>query len=376
MSNSKQLYWTRLNEMLRNDEIEFDQVTAPEMDLSELCLSISNPEHLKKGVQFALDHFNEIAKLEYEFNDGQPPEITLKHLEWAKVYIESNKCSFLLQNLSDIIGKSSISVGEFLFNCHLATQLELTEFKIHTDIKRKALMTYLFGNNFTVVSTKSMENRLNLVDSSCTQIIFESGDVASAIDALIMNVSDRTLAPWRIQSVYVQESLKNLIYDKLTADRLNAANAITGPNATEENRQTCEKLAKRFGGKFICSNNRSILLLFNVPPKYLSSSTTMTFNQIPVAINFFRTTKEVIQLINADFQANKEHLASIWTGDIALYYELAAELNAKILWSNCIGVFDAIMPSLNAQFIAGDDSRLGILINSTKYLLIVYQNYF
>lgn len=351
MSDPKDLYWKNLNQMLRNDEVDFNQSKTELPAAQKLNLLFENSEHLKKGVKFALDNLNEVAKLEYEANDGQPTKITLKHLQWAKVFIESNQCSTSRSKSSYLNAQHFISVGEFLLDCYAAIQQQTPEFHILTDAKRKSLLTYLFGNEFTELAADSdvtsMEFQLPYV--SCTQIIFESGDVSSAIDELIMNVSDRTLSPWRIKSVYIQESLKKTIYEMLTPERLNAANNITGPLSVEENQQSCEDLAKRFGGKFIGNHNGSVLLLFDVPPKYLPQSTERTFTQIPVAINFFRTTKEVIQLTKADSQPGEKHLTSIWTENIELYYELAAELNAEVLWSNSVGVFEGIMPSLDAK---------------------------
>lgn len=339
MSVSKDLYWKNLNQMLKNDEIEFNQVAELKRDSTTLILNVKS-EQLKKGVQFALDNFNEIAKLEYEFNDGQPAKITLKHLQWAKVYIENNKSVSKQVNSSALIAHSLVSVGQFLLDCYAATQQDSMEFTIYTDTKRKSLITCLFGNEFTEERSAltSMRDPLRASDISCTKFIFDSGDVASAIDKLIMNVSDRTSAPWRIRSVYVQESLKH---------RLNAAKNIIGRPVTEENQKKSEELAKRFGGKFISGNN----LLFDVPPKYLPEPTEMDFDQIPVAINFFRTTKEAYQLANGDSKSDSQpgvrQIASIWTENIDIYYEVAAELNAEIIWSNSVGEFDKIMPSLN-----------------------------
>ncbi|XP_055305889.1 uncharacterized protein LOC129570343 [Sitodiplosis mosellana] len=339
MSDTK--YWASLNEMLQKDEIEFDQPTKS--SALPLNLIFKSRESIKKGVEFALKNFNEIAKLEYEFNDGQPAKATIKHLQWAKVYIESKKSVLKPTSVSVVNAQSIVSVGQFLLDCHyVATQSSLSEFKIQTDTKRKTLITYLFGNEFIEeVNTTSapLPNEFKLVDTSSTQIIFESGDVTSALDELIMNVYDRTLSPWRIRSVYIEETLKNSIWDLLKS----AANNIIGPKLTEENMKNCEELTKRFGGKFVNG------FLLDVPTKYLPQPTKQTdFNQIPVVINFFRTTKEAIQLVNADVQPDVKHITSIWTGNIEIYYELAAELNAEVIWSNSIAVFDDAIPSLTS----------------------------
>lgn len=340
MSDTK--YWSSLNKMLEKDEIEFNQTT--ETPVSPVTLIFRNREQIQKGVEFALNNFNEIAKLEYEFNDGQPAKATIKHLTWAKVYIESGK-NVSKSSSSVVNAQRYVSVGQFLLDCHYA---DSTEVKIQTDTKRKTLITFLFGNDFTEEAPSTSASSPEKFNTSSTQIIFESGDVASAIDELILNARDRTLSPWRIESVFIEETLKNSVYDLLQ----NAANNITGPKFTDENKRNSEELAKRFGGRLISG------FLFDVPTKYLPQPRNVAdFDQIPVAINFFRTTKEAVQLVKADFQPGAKNITSVWTGNIEIFYELIAELNADLIWSNSIAVFDDAMPSLSSRIHSEEITR-------------------
>lgn len=371
MSNTE--YWNTLNKMLRNDEVEFTPAKPAAGETSVSKLTFKCVESLKKGIQYALTNPKVISQLEYDFNNGQPIRITENHLERAKIFIENGVKPEVIGLSTVLNGCSDVPIDDFLLECYVLTQQKQAEFHILTDNKRKTLISTIFDNEFTEeLSTRSAsDSKYGGHDISCTQIIFESADFTSAIDELLINLSDCTWAPWRIQSVYVQESLKNQIYDTLTKDRLNSFNRVNGIVASEEDKHKPEELAKQYGGKFLCSNNNSICLLFDVPPKYLSETTYKSFHQIPVTINFFRTTKELLQLVKGDFEPTKKHLSSIWTENIGLFYEAAVELNSEIVWSNSIGLFDKDMPLLNSNLTFKENIRFGM-----KIILLFYYSGF
>lgn len=344
MSNSSNSNWKTVNEMLRNDQIDLNQPTSSvtlSVEYPGIRLIFKDTEGLNKGFQLALKNFQEIARLEYEFNGGQPEKITLKHLKWAQVYIESGMKAKKNPNMEPVLNALSyVSIGEVLLECYLLVQQDQSKgFCIDTDANRIALVSFLFGDNRVA---ESLSTPIEQRESDCTQIIFESADVASAIDELIANLSDQTMSPWRIESVYVQESLRNTVLDLLTVERLNAAYSTAADAMTSENKRLhAEELANKFGGKLVSNKNGTIYLLFDVPPKYIQSD-NIPLNKIPIAVNFFRTTKEAIQLA-------KSKASSIWTENIEIFYEVATELNAEIIWSNAVGEFDKCMPSLDQK---------------------------
>lgn len=335
--------------MLQTDQMEFNHPVAMGDDIRLCTLTFEVAESLKTGIQYALNNFEMISKLEYEFNDGQPAKVTFKQLEWAKVFIENSKHELQLEVRDTAIlnGQHYVPIGEFLLNCHILSQRNATKFKILTDDKRKVLIFNLFGTEYTEeITTSISEVKSKEAGVSCSQVIFDTADISSAIDELIMNQIDRTVAPWRIRSVYIQESIRNEIENILTPERLNATSKVIKAKHSEDCQRKNEELAKKFGGKLVRSDNRAVYFLFDVPPKYVPQSTETSFVHIPVAVNFFRTVKEAIQLIKTDCDPTKKNLTSVWTGNIQLFYELAADLNSEIVWSNCLGVFDAVIPSL------------------------------
>lgn len=346
-------YWEQLNLKLRNNTIEFSR--AEPADNSETMilskLTIENSDELKKAVRYALDNPKVIAQLEYKHNNGQPIKITETHLDCVRQSIESESFCETKINTEATDATGDVPLEKFLLVFYALAMQKPPVHTIITDDRRKALISTIFG------STRFEEEILNRSKSvtqnktSCTQIIFDSADVSAAIDQLIMNVSDRTWSSWRIQLVYVQESLKDRIHEMLTTEKLNAIKNLTGQNETaQRDEQENQKLAKQYGGNFVSSDDATICLLFNVPAKYLANIERTLFYQIPIVINFFRTTKELIQLMRTESDANKQQLTSIWTENIGLFYEVAADIDSNIIWSNCIGLFDPKMPLINSNF--------------------------
>lgn len=344
-----QSYWEQMNDTLRSDKIEFAPPVKYSDPMSLTLLKISSADDVKKAVQYALNNPKEIAELEYKHNNGQPIKITEMHLDRVRKVIESKFC-FESNPVRDgmVYFGGEMPLDHFLLQCHGVDGT--SGFDVITDDRRKTLTSTLFGSNRfheNSIPPQVFEKAMGFYreNKSCTQIIFDSADIASAIDQLVMSLSDRTQPSWRIRSVYVQESLRNQIYDTLTTEKLNATNNIQEPIAVSaDDQQNNAKLAARYGGKLVVNDINTICLLFDVPVKYLADCERKSINQIPTVVNFFRTTKELIQLIRTDLSGNKLNLSSIWTENIGLFYEVAAEIDSNIIWSNCIGLFHPHMP--------------------------------
>lgn len=335
--------WETLNTMLGEDMTFNKPTSRSDTDLPVIKLTFNGSECLADGVRYAINNFQKVAEFEYNNNDGQPIECTLKHLKMGKKYIESDFTKILPKETYHV-GLNSLSdtsIGNFILDCHVSALERVKVFDIYTDAKRMDLITTLFGSDYVKAEVKKSEVKLggSKIMYDCVQIILEMSDIDSAIDTLQINRADRTLAPWRITSVYVQESLKDEFCLALTTDRWNSINNI--------NKTSCQLQAppintvKRYSSLYTESKNGEIPLVFDTPPKYLRD-----LDNAPVTINFFRTANELIQLINND-EIEQTRLASVWTENISLMYELVSKLNVSLIWGNSIGFFDEHIPSLN-----------------------------
>lgn len=343
--------WDTLNEMLRDGQLVQAAKTSETKPIELTYIGCRDDLH--KGVNFMFENPNLIAQLEHQNNDEQPIECTLQHLQVAAAYCRDE----LLHQLSDhhsVDATSSQPLSLLVFQCFYAKADN--PFQIFTDSKRLPLVRRVFGKNFVEEkSTAALATKRRQFTRKCTQIVFESGDLESAVDSLFANLSDRTITPWRINSVYVQESLRDQFY-LLINDRLTALNSGHASPVARSHLNGAE-LTQKFGGKYIESDNKLIALLMETLPKYVESRDV---DELPVVINFFRTAKEVIQLINGDDSGDvtlDRRSASIWTENVSLLYELANSLNVRIVWVNSVGLYHQCVRQ-NGIFSTGLDGRL------------------
>lgn len=341
--------WDTLNEMLRDGQ--FVQTKKPSEAKTIDLTYTGNRDCLREGVKFIFDNSKLICQLEHQHNDDQPIECTLQHLRVAKSYCHDD----LLDKLTDdycVDATSSRPISLMVLQCFYMKSNE--SFKIHTDSKRLPLIRRVFGENFVEEATATLAAKRQPFARKCTQIVFESGDLESAVDSLFENLSDRTITPWRINSIYVQETLRNQFYLSIS-DRLNALNSLQPSPIARSNLNGAE-WTQKFGGKYIESANKLIALLIETLPKYVEASAD---DEAPVAVNFFRTAKEAIQLINGDDSGDvalDRKSASIWTENISLLYELANSLNVRNVWVNSFGLYHQCVRQ-NGVFSTGCDER-------------------
>lgn len=355
MSNGDNFNWTTLNQMLRDGELmqPTKSIEAKTMDF----VYNDKPNCLRDGVKFIFENMDLIAQLEHQYNDGQPIECTLQHLRIAKLYCRYDLLHVYPMKYRKVDATASRPISDLVLQCFYTSAQN--DYSIRTDSKRSWLIRRAFGVDQLMeanVGTLASEQRSN---RNCTQIIFDSGDIESAVDALIANLSDRTIAQWRIDNVYVQETLRNQ-FDVAITDRLNAINSLQSSSIQHENSADIESMQK-FGSKYIESNNKSIGFLFETLPKYVQ---TANGAKPPVTINYFRTAKELGQLVagdrNIDGVAVDFRSTSIWTENVSLLYEMANNLDVKIVWANAIGVYHECM-SENAVFKIGVDERFVVI---------------
>lgn len=360
MESDQQFF--ELNNMFRDNQLKYNN-PLPVGSMSLQKFIVRDLHVIINGIEYVLNNMLKVADIEHNFNDAQSTTITLKHLNWAKTFLDENKVDKDIVEISDAIdGRSHISLGNFLLNCHVYTKYmkyckglqKNPELTVYTDEKRLNFMELMFGSIEFI--SHPVESTIDLVPDdtaySCHQIIFDSSDFSAAIDALIISISDRTHCEWSIKSVFIQESLKGQVIDALSEDRLNAIDYVKPNNFSMEMKKKNSDICKRFSGKMQSNQHNSTTLFYEVLPEHISE--LYSPHEIrPITINFFRTPQDLIQLIKKSAQNKSLTIASIWTEYIGLFYEIGTALskeNCPVIWSNTFGDFDPIMPSLNHYY--------------------------
>lgn len=205
---------------------------------------------------------------------------------------------------------------------------------LYCDSVRKQIFENLVNTQFINVSVKpwkrSKEDNAQSLVYGC-QIIFDSADISSAFTELGKAWQDNT-SPWRIRSCWIQESIKDKFFAEIQSyiktgdsyfencqeDILNSANQCRALGATVI--QT--------------TNKRSPALVCGLSRKNINCDHL-------VFVNFFRTTKDLITLVNADKYAIS---SSVWTESISIAYEVANKVASLNVWINSNGVLNAAVP--------------------------------
>lgn len=375
-----------LNKMLQDNQLNFNKSSPVDSAILPVQKFIVRNMHtIRNGIEYVLNNMLEVANIEYDFNDAQSTAITMKHLNWAKAFLDGNQIDtkeiMEVSNITD--ARSHISLGNFLLHCDVyikychSTKKD-TELLVHTDEKRLNLMKLMFDSTEDIPHAvkSTMDSVLDKTIYSCHQIIFDSSDFSSAIDALIMSISDRTHCEWSIKSVFIQENLKNQVIDALSEDRLNTIGFVKPIEFSKKMEEKNLNICKRFGGKMHSNQHNSITLFFEVLPEHISGFYSP--DEIhPITINFFRTPQEAVQLIkNSADEISK--IASIWTENIGLFYEVGTALSmvdSPLIWSNSFGDFDPVMPSLNHYYDAHKRNIDSVQRSVNVFLLLLRGNF-
>lgn len=310
------------NEMLRKDKLCFTEMKSPIWGASSGY--VFKGERLKAGIEYALTHFKEIAELEKKFIFNRPEQSTIAKLKAAKSFIGTYQGEPKRPTSASLRFHWFDPIAEFLIKCHLLALTDPEEFKVYIDDDgRKSQIWLLFGAPIKELETIEcptdifqpikFENK-----PFCTQIIFESADLPSAMDALFAECWHSSGSPWDIRVIFIQESLREEVIRRLNINRLD-----------DNGKLILEEVGTEMGGRVFRNSEANIKFVFDVLPKYIKS-------QYSTCVNFFRTAADVNQLV-------KEvpcKLFSIWTEKIGLFYEVASKLNGSIIWSNSVGVID------------------------------------
>lgn len=166
----------------------------------------------------------------------------------------------------------------------------------------------------------------------CTQVIFDSADLESAIDALIMNrtVCDNLDMQLSVNIVYVQENLKERFMQLISNDRLNKL-------VFESNRvdSKLEQVVDRFGCEARSNVKRTLSFVVDVQQSRLDEFYDQSEVR-PVSVIFFRGASDVYAMLAADTNTLRPVGISIWTENISTLYSFAANVENDLIWCNMI----------------------------------------
>lgn len=318
---------------------------------------ISNPN--LTSFQLALKNPDPIARLEHINNGGQSVHVTTKQIEIAAEIDVEDAHNYVERSFVNSL--SHLPISEVFVNIKQCLKRDGSQLVVLCDDQRRELIQSLFQTPPELVSsvddpriegfsTELKESHTYTVNQlqevvqqrfHTTQIIFESGDYISAFDALIVNQSDRLHSPWRIRTIFIEESLKQKFDHFVGSEQFVTSNetSMDGPSYYNENLNVA---TKRMGGRIIQNANKTISLVVGISTKYVNDMFPFL-----VTVNFFRTPKDLYQLIKNEQKPSEQintHFTSIWTENVSLLYEVVIALNSTVIWGNCLGIFDGIIP--------------------------------
>lgn len=341
-----------LNSLLCDIKIEFDNTKNCKMEKSinkflwkfNEIKCIAFLEQLKKS--------EIIAAIECRNNGIVEKYNILQQIQMAKDFKAEGNITGCKCNAINAL--NFIPLYDVLIHCIQHIEVNSSEITLLLDDNRTELVENLFQNQpiecVTNPDPHFLEQiQLNLLSAeeflesttsrfNTKQIIFDNGDYLSAFDALVANLAEPVRLPWRIKTVFIQETLREFFFDFVSAD-----NSIFRNNTTkiaeelDDFGKELSVLIKRTNGKLFQNASNTITLLVDVPTNNITTSLSV---QGSVTVNFFRTAKEICQRINSAKNVNTAvKFTSIWTENISVLYDVALNIKSSAIWSNCYGIF-------------------------------------
>lgn len=214
---------------------------------------------------------------------------------------------------------NNYSLFEIFLGIYSAIVAKLPSCILHCDANRKFLPAFLKELNFELNCTAA-ENPPS-PSKHCSQIVYDSGDLKSAFYQLKLSNGDRT-SPWRIRNFWIQESLREQFIEMVK-------NECKSSNDAD---QVEKENARKLGAQVVEYDEQTIII--GAGRKQIDCDHF-------VFVNFFRTPKESVNLLNADPMTQ---CISIWSENVSLTFELAQQLNALNIWINSNGIIEPSLP--------------------------------
>uniref|UniRef100_A0A182KAS5 Uncharacterized protein n=1 Tax=Anopheles christyi TaxID=43041 RepID=A0A182KAS5_9DIPT len=240
------------------------------------------------------------------------------------------------------------SLFEILLDLHSAMRSTCVGFKLYfygenpitSEFIRLILQYPLFSKQDGDQLSLTAEIPLHM--AYCTMVVFDSCDIESASDRLVLawNTND---APWAIRQVLVQENVKDefvqLVKSKLKPFT-KSQQQFLGKSLTQ-----ALAAAASYGAQLVQNDSDASelkpVLAFVSGVQYLLSNNPAALHPSPiVAINVFRTAKEAVSLANS----NNGGSVSLWTEELSLTFEVVYGLHSQTVWVNSYAEFNPDCP--------------------------------
>lgn len=286
-----------------------------------------------KDIASKFKSFGETIQKNEKLFNGENCQSTLKQINLAIDFM--NNCTKQPFVDVDSIKRDSIIISATgntsLFEVLVSIQYALVTCKKITvilDKKRAYLKDVLMSTFKAEVNEVECSNTGD--PSFCTQIIFDSADYQSAFNVLAGAFSDNT-SPWKIRSCWIQDTLKQKFFNSFQS-LLTNARELNDEQKTEVGNVI--RQSKQFDVTVFQSEDEGATFLVGLTKKHIDSDLCVT-------VNFFRTPKEAVSLIQANDRTNS---ISLWSESISLAYDVADKLNAENIWINSNGLLHPEMP--------------------------------
>lgn len=227
-----------------------------------------------------------------------------------------------------ISAASNKSLFEILVSIQYAS-VASNQITVILDTKRAYLTELLVS----IFKAEASDVDYPIVEGStfCTQIIFDSADFQSAFNVLATAFNDAT-SPWKIRSCWIQDTLKTKFFNNFPSLLTNARHLSDEQKIEVENIVT---KSKQFDARVFQSDDKNATFLIGLTKKHIDSD-------LCVVVNFFRTPKEAVSLVQATDRTNS---ISLWSESISLAYDVADKLESvENVWINSNGLLHPDIP--------------------------------
>lgn len=321
-------------------------------------ITIDAAQLAKDKINAALERYEELASIESRQN---PPaagaKTALESLQWASIIINNLEAQKLWpdlyaaadgQSVHSVQATNDVDVGKVLADiCTLVLIDSCKEINLYFEAQRVELMESIFGASLSERLSTFHEDAVNysraVIKGACAQVIFDTADLSSAIDALIMNlsVSESTGFQWLVNSVFVQESLRDRFMQLVTNDRLDnleirrhETDADRG-KSKHERTELLAKVESRFGSHVRRNADATLSFVMDVQQRELDNF-YQPKEMRPVSVCFFRDAADVYGML-ADITVQLAPSGvSVWTENINRLYTFVGEVSSDFVWGNLI----------------------------------------